>query len=248
MCYDYFVLWCVSGSKAHLACVWHEERLYTANPMLEWYEWCSSVMKSLGFHVIKPEWIYYANLCNFPCVQTLYKRTFYAIITSWLLTLDAQSTLHGISYAYSFIILVCWTKLKCSLSLLRLDWWKLVSALLLMLTELNAYIWNTASGWILCRSKRHLVHVSLMASHLICGQTNCYITVLQPVVNWVTSDMQWTWLKGWTEWKTESQTEWLNFTERLYFTTVHLFFWYKSDNNTNIAYVNHLKRHPQSPL
>ena len=26
-------LWCVSGSKAPLACVWHEERFYTAGPV-----------------------------------------------------------------------------------------------------------------------------------------------------------------------------------------------------------------------
>ena len=33
MCYNCFVLWCVSGSKAPLACVWHEERFYTAGPV-----------------------------------------------------------------------------------------------------------------------------------------------------------------------------------------------------------------------
>ena len=51
-----------------------------------------------------------------------------------------------------------------------------------MLTEPDAYVWNTANGeaneWILCWSKQRLVCVSLMASHLICGQTNYYITVL----------------------------------------------------------------------
>ena len=30
MFYNYFVLWCVSGSNAPLACVWDEERFYTA--------------------------------------------------------------------------------------------------------------------------------------------------------------------------------------------------------------------------
>ena len=30
MCYNCFVLWYVSGSKVPLACVWHEERFYTA--------------------------------------------------------------------------------------------------------------------------------------------------------------------------------------------------------------------------
>ena len=34
MCYKCFVLWRVSGSMAHLACVWHEEQFYTAGP--EW--------------------------------------------------------------------------------------------------------------------------------------------------------------------------------------------------------------------
>ena len=34
MCYNCFVLWCVSGSKAPLACVWHEEQFYTAGPVL----------------------------------------------------------------------------------------------------------------------------------------------------------------------------------------------------------------------
>ena len=33
MCYNCFVLWCVSGSKAPLACVWYEERFYTAGPV-----------------------------------------------------------------------------------------------------------------------------------------------------------------------------------------------------------------------
>ena len=34
ICYNCFVLWCVSGSKVPLACVWHEERFYTAGPVL----------------------------------------------------------------------------------------------------------------------------------------------------------------------------------------------------------------------
>ena len=43
--------------------------------------------------------------------------------------------------------------------------------------ELDAYVWNTVNRWILCRSKQCLVCVSLMASHLIAGHTNYYITV-----------------------------------------------------------------------
>ena len=33
MCYNCFVLWYMSGSKVPLACVWHEERFYTAGPV-----------------------------------------------------------------------------------------------------------------------------------------------------------------------------------------------------------------------
>ena len=33
MCYNCFVLWYMSGSEATLACVWHEERFYTAGPV-----------------------------------------------------------------------------------------------------------------------------------------------------------------------------------------------------------------------
>ena len=36
--------------------------------------------------------------------------------------------------------------------------------------------------------KQCLVCVYLMASHLVCGQNKCYITVSQPVVNRVTND------------------------------------------------------------
>ena len=35
MYYNCFVLWCVSGSMAPLACVWHEEQFYTAGSMPE---------------------------------------------------------------------------------------------------------------------------------------------------------------------------------------------------------------------
>ena len=35
MCYNCFVLWCVSGSNVPLACVWHEERFYTAG-LVSW--------------------------------------------------------------------------------------------------------------------------------------------------------------------------------------------------------------------
>ena len=33
MCYNCFVVWCMSGSKVPLTCVWHEERFYIAGPV-----------------------------------------------------------------------------------------------------------------------------------------------------------------------------------------------------------------------
>ena len=53
-------------------------------------------------------------------------------------------------------------------------------------------------------------------------------------------------LKARMEWKTNSQVEWLNFIEKLYFTIVDLFCRYKSDNKANITYINHLQQCPCS--
>ena len=41
-------------------------------------KWCGwfSLWVSLGFHVVKPEWIYHANSWNLPCIWTLYKHTY----------------------------------------------------------------------------------------------------------------------------------------------------------------------------
>ena len=73
MYYNCFVLWCVSGSKASLACVWHDgEWFYTASPVPKWRKWFSW-WKALGFYAVKSEWIYHADLCKLP---TLYKCTF----------------------------------------------------------------------------------------------------------------------------------------------------------------------------
>ena len=60
-----------------MACVWHEERFYTAGPapwndgelMVSWW-------KALGFHAVNPVRIYHTDLHNLPCIQILYKRTF----------------------------------------------------------------------------------------------------------------------------------------------------------------------------
>ena len=52
----------------------------------------------------------------------------------------------------------------------------------------------------------------------------------------------WIWLKSGSEWKTESQMEWLNFLEKLYSTIVDLFCRYNSDNNMNTTYIDCLQR------
>ena len=84
MCYSCFVLWCMSRSKAALACVWHKERFFTAGPLPQ----NSAGGLALGFHAVKLERIYHANSHNLPCIRNLYKRTL-ALLTSWLLALYA---------------------------------------------------------------------------------------------------------------------------------------------------------------
>ena len=57
ICYNCFVLWCMSGSKVPLACVWHEKRFYTAGPMLrnnagglsDGKPWVSMLLSRNGF-------------------------------------------------------------------------------------------------------------------------------------------------------------------------------------------------------
>ena len=60
-----------------LASVWHEGRFYSAGPVLRngTGDFCSR-WKALGFHAIKPKWVYHANSCNLPCIWTLYNLTF----------------------------------------------------------------------------------------------------------------------------------------------------------------------------
>ena len=92
MCYNYYVLWCVSRSKAPLACVWHEERFYTAGPvprncvgvLADGKPWVSVPLSRNGFTMLTR----IVNLAfgispNVPLV----------LLTSWLLTLYAQSVL-----------------------------------------------------------------------------------------------------------------------------------------------------------
>ena len=64
----------MGGSKAPLACVWHEEWFYAAGSVPQ------NGVKALGFHVIKLEEIYNTDSCNFPCIQSLYERIFNATI------------------------------------------------------------------------------------------------------------------------------------------------------------------------
>ena len=88
MCYNCFVLWCVSKSKMPLACVWHKERLYTAGPvprncadgLADGKPWVSMPLSWNGFtmptHVIN---LAFGISTNVPL----------ALLTSWLLTLYA---------------------------------------------------------------------------------------------------------------------------------------------------------------
>ena len=93
MCYNYFVLWCVSRSQMSLACVWHEEWFYTAGPipqnsaggLADGKPWLSMLLSWNGFTI--PTCI--TNLAfgistNVPLV----------LLTSWLLALYTRSTLY----------------------------------------------------------------------------------------------------------------------------------------------------------
>ena len=72
-----------------LACVWHEERFYTAGPVLRNGTGDVADGKPWISHAV--QWIYHSDLHNNPCVQTLYKRIPLTLLTSWLLALYAQS-------------------------------------------------------------------------------------------------------------------------------------------------------------
>ena len=56
MCYHCLVLWCVSGSKVPLACVWHEERFHTAGrvpwngmgDLADGKPWVSMLLSQIG--------------------------------------------------------------------------------------------------------------------------------------------------------------------------------------------------------
>ena len=71
-----------------LVCVWHKEWFFTAGPVLR-----NSPGSLDGFHAVKSERIYHADLHNLPCVRNLYKCTL-ALLTSWLLALYARSVLY----------------------------------------------------------------------------------------------------------------------------------------------------------
>ena len=88
ICYNCFVLWCVSGSKAPLACVWHEERFYTAGPLLrnsagglaDGKLWVSMLLSWNGFTMLtRVTNLVFRISTNVPL----------ALLTSWLLALYA---------------------------------------------------------------------------------------------------------------------------------------------------------------
>ena len=167
---------------------WHEEQFYTVGPVL-WNDacgladgkfWVSMPLSRNGFTMlIRLTFLAFGLSTNVSLM----------LLISWLLALYAQSTLWVMANHMYMALQQSSARPNWSvhsLTLLRLG---LVSSLLLVLKEPDAYVWNTANGWILCWSRWCLVCVSLMASHLFCGQTNYYITVSQPVVNQVTNDL-----------------------------------------------------------
>ena len=96
MCYNCFVLWCVSRSKALLACVWHEEQLYTDGPVPR---------NGMGGLADEKPWIsmpFSQNSFTMPTCVTFLAFELSTNIplmlpTSWLLALYVQSVLYIIA-------------------------------------------------------------------------------------------------------------------------------------------------------
>ena len=90
MCYNCFVLWCVSGLKVPLACVWHKEQFCTVGPVL----WNSAGGLADG----KPRVSMPLSRKGFTmptCITFLaFQSLSLALLTSWLLTLYARSAVY----------------------------------------------------------------------------------------------------------------------------------------------------------
>ena len=116
------------------------------------------------------------------CVRILYKRTFDA--TNQLAT--GIICMHESKARSASPLIAClWLRsnrllgqLDRSLTLLSLSWWKLVSTLLLTLTEPDAYIYmkhmQLMDKYFARVRSALIVCVSLMASHLICSTGSSY--------------------------------------------------------------------------
>ena len=92
MCYNCFVLWCVSGSKAPLACFWHDKRFYTAAPvprngvgdLADGKSWVSMPLSWNEFTIpTRVTFLAFGLSTNVPLT----------LLISWLLALHAQSVL-----------------------------------------------------------------------------------------------------------------------------------------------------------
>ena len=130
MCYNCFVLWCVSGSKAPLAFVWHKERFYTAGPVLR---------NSAGGLADGKPWGYKRSNRNGFTMPThvtnlafgISTKVPLALQTNWLLALFARSALYIMANQTCMALQRSSAKPSWavrSLTLLRLVWWKLVSS------------------------------------------------------------------------------------------------------------------------
>ena len=93
MCYNCFVLWCVSGSKAPLASILHKEWFYTASPvpqdsvggLADGKPWVFMLLSRNGFTMqTHTTFLVFRISTNVPL----------ALLTSWLLALYAWSVLY----------------------------------------------------------------------------------------------------------------------------------------------------------
>ena len=92
MCYNCFVLWCMSGSDTPLACVWHEQQFFTVG-LVHGMAWVVQLMESFGFSCSLAGMDLPLDLHNLPCVRILYTNIPLMLLTSSLLALYVQRTL-----------------------------------------------------------------------------------------------------------------------------------------------------------
>ena len=90
--YNCLVLWCVSGSKAPLACVWHEERFYTAGSVPR--NGAGDLADGKPWVSMPLSWIYFIIPTRVTFLAFgLSANVRLTLLISWLLALYARSAL-----------------------------------------------------------------------------------------------------------------------------------------------------------